>query len=212
MCLPAAHPAWILSGRCVTSSFRPRTMRPFNCSLALLLAALAASPLAGQRRTPSVAIGGGILFADDGDGAFLNSRGIAAFLRLGLPVPPLVLETSFARVPRNTDILVAPCLAPPAPCPAGFLGPSTALTLAPALQPALHAPSAAWLFRLGPSVSWLIDRESGSQPLAIGARAGVSIRSGQKDSGFLVSVDYYRLFRHGTAPEWFLPITVGWEF
>jgi hypothetical protein len=186
-----------------------RTMRPFHSVLALLLVA---SPLAGQRRSPSVAIGGGILFADNGDGSYLNRRGISAFLRLGWPLAPLVVETSFESVPRNTDILFAPCMPPPAPCAAVFLGPNTALTFAPALQLAQHAPAAAWLFRLGPSLSWLVDREPGSHPLAMGWRGGTSIRTGHKDSGFLLSVDYYHLFRHGTAPDWFLPITVGWEF
>ena len=187
-------------------------MRPFTRSLALMLTALAATPLAGQRRAPSVAIGGGILFADNGDGSSLNSRGFSAFLRLGLPALPFVVETSFESVPRNTDIVFAPCLPPPAQCPATFLGPNTALTLAPALQLVQHAPSAAWQFRLGPSVSWLTDREPGSHPLALGWRGGTSIRAGHKDSGFLVSVDYYHLFRRGLAPDWFLPITVGWEF
>jgi hypothetical protein len=187
-------------------------MRPFHCVFALLLVALAASPLAGQRRSPSVAIGGGILFADDADGSYLNRRGFSAFLRLGLPAPPFVLETSFESVPRNTNILFAPCRPPPALCPAVFLGPSTALTLAPALQLAQRAPAAAWLFRLGPSLSWLVDREPGSHPLAMGWRGGTSIRAGHRDSGFLLSVDYYHLFRHGTAPDWFLPITVGVEF
>lgn len=187
-------------------------MRPLHCWLALMLVTLVASPLAGQRRAPSVAIGGGILFADNGDGSYLNSRGFSAFVRLGLPTLPIAVETSFERVPRNTDIVFAPCMPPPAQCPATFLGPSTALTLAPALQPTLHAPSASWLFRLGPSVSWLVDREPGSQPLAIGWRAGTSVRAGHRDSGFLVSVDYYHLFRRGTAPDWLLPISVGWGF
>ena len=187
-------------------------MRSVYCALALTLIALPARSLGAQHRSPSVAIGGGILFADDGNGNYLNSNGFSAFLRFGWRTPPLALETWFESVPLNTDIVSGPCMPPPAPCPATFLGPSTALTLAPVLQPVLHGPTASWLFRLGPSVSWLADREPGSHPLALGWRGGTSIRAGHKDSGFLVSVDYHRLFRQGTAPEWFLPVTIGWEF
>jgi len=28
----------------------------------------------------------------------------------------------------------------------------------------------------------------------------------------LISADYFRLFRAGSTPEWFLPVTIGWQF
>lgn len=187
-------------------------MRAAPCHFLVLLAAIPLGALAAQHRAASVAIGGGVLFADDGNSGYLNSRGISAFFRFNWPTAPLVMEASVQSVPRNTDILFAPCMPPPATCPAVFLGPSTAVTLAPALQATTRAPTAAWLFRVGPSLSWLVDREPASDPLAIGWRAGTSVRTGHSKSGFLVSLDYYHLFRRGVAPDWFLPITVGWQF
>ena len=187
-------------------------MRGAQCHLLVTLAMIPASPLAAQHRAPSLAIGAGVLFADDGNSAYLDSRGISAFVRLGWSSVPLVLEASVESVPQNNDILFAPCLPPPAVCAAPFVGPSTALTFAPALQTTARAPVASWLFRFGPSLSWLVDRQPASDPLAIGWRAGTSVRTGHTNSGFLLSLDYYHLFRKGMAPDWFLPITIGWQF
>jgi len=177
-----------------------------------MLAAIPPSPLTAQHRAPSFAIGAGVLFADDGNSGYLDSRGISAFVRLGWSNVPLVLETSIESVPQNNEIVFAPCLPPPAVCSAPFLGPSTALTFAPALQTIARAPAASWLFRFGPSLSWLVDRQLASDPLAVGWRAGTGVRMGHTNAGFLVSLDYYHLFRKGVAPDWFLPITVGWQF
>jgi hypothetical protein len=124
----------------------------------------------------------------------------------------LVLDASIQNVPRSTDIVSGPCPPAPTACGSGFDGPTTALTLAPGIQATRRVPSAAWLFRLGPSVSWLADRGAGSDPLAAGFRAGISVRNGRGQTGLLISADYFRLFRGGAPPQWFLPVTVGWQF
>jgi len=169
------------------------------------------SALQAQGRPPRLAAGGGLVFADNGSSTILRDQGVSAYFRLSLRQLPLVLDVSIQRVPENTDIVSGPCPPPPAACGSGFLGPTTLLTLAPAVQATLRVPSAAWLFRLGPSASWLVDREPNSDPLAAGLRAGISVRNGRADSGLLISADYFRLFRR-TPPTWFLPLTIGWQF
>jgi len=169
------------------------------------------SALQAQGRPPRLAAGGGLVFADNGSSTILRDRGVSAYFRLSLRQLPLVLDVSIQRVPENTDIVSGPCPPPPAACGSGFLGPTTLLTLAPAVQATLRVPSAAWLFRLGPSASWLVNREPNSDPLAAGLRAGISVRNGRADSGLLISADYFRLFRR-TPPTWFLPLTIGWQF
>ena len=185
-------------------------MRLVHRTFALLLASI---PLAGalqaQQRPVSLAAGGGLLFADQGSST-LRSRGVAAYLRLSWRRFPLILDASLQNVSRRADFVFAPCPSPPAACGSAFFGPTTALTLSPAIQATQRVPVAAWLFRLGPSVSWLADRAEGSHPLAAGVRAGVSVRNGQQ-SGLLISADYFRLFRT-EPPAWFFPITIGWQF
>jgi len=186
-------------------------MRAVHTFALLLGIFLMVDALEAQSRPPSLAAGGGLLFADNGSSTILRDRGISAYFRLSWRHLPLVLDASIQRVPENTDIVSGPCLPPPAACGSGFLGPTTLLTLAPAVQATLRVPSAAWLFRLGPSASWLVDREPNSDPLAAGLRAGISVRNGRADSGLLISADYFRLFRR-TPPTWFLPLTIGWQF
>lgn len=146
-----------------------------------------------------------------GSSTIVRSRGITAYLRLGWRRVPVILDASVQSA-RNRDIVFGPCPPPPAACGSPFTGPTTALTLAPAIQATQRVPVATWLFRLGPSVSWLSDREPGSHPLAAGLRAGISVRNGRTQSGLLISADYFRLFRTGTPPQWFLPVTIGWQF
>jgi len=186
-------------------------MRFLHYPFVLLLGAVSmGGALYAQDRPVSLAAGGGLLFADDGS-TMLHSRGITGFVRLSWRRFPLILDASVQNVPRNRGIVFGPCPPSAFPCgPAPFTGPTNVLTLAPAIQATQRVPVAAWLFRFGPSVSWLADRAEGSHPVAAGVRAGVSVRNGQQ-SGLLISADYFRLFR-AEPPAWFFPITIGWQF
>ena len=188
-------------------------MRARRQTLALLLGALALpAGLQAQERPLSVAAGAGLVFADHGSDDRLGSRGFSAYLLLSWRTFPLLLDASIHTMPQTTSPVFAPCLSPPAACGSAFYGPTTALILAPAIQATQRVPVAAWLFRLGPSVSWFPDREPGSDPLAAGFRVGIGVRNGRAQSGFLISADYFRLFRAGSAPEWLFPVTIGWQF
>jgi hypothetical protein len=188
-------------------------MRAIHYTFALLLGAVpVVESLQAQERPISLAAGGGLLFADKGSSTYLRSRGITVYLRLSWQSFPLLLDASIQNVPRNSDILFGPCPPPPTACGGTFVGPTTALTVAPAIQTTKRVPGAAWLFRFGPSVSWFSGREPGSEPLATGLRAGISVRNGHGQSGLLISADYFRLFRVGTPPKWFFPVTIGWQF
>ncbi len=188
-------------------------MRALRQSLALFLGALAlAAGLQAQERPVHVAAGAGLLFAGHRSDDFLRTRGFSAYLRLSWRTLPLLLDASIQNVPRNRDIVFVACQPPPATCGSPFLGPTTAVTLAPAIQAMRRVPVAAWLFRLGPSVSWFSGRRPGSDPLAAGLRAGISVRNGRMQSGLLISADYFRVFRAGSPPDWFLPVTIGWQF
>ena len=188
-------------------------MRAVRCSFRLLVGALPmVSALQAQHRPVSLAAGAGLLFADHGASTILRSKGIAAYLRVDLPHVPLLLDASIVTVLRNNDIVFGPCPPAPAACSSTFVGPTTALTVSPSIQATERVPGAAWLFRFGPSVSWLPDRAPGSDPLAPGLRVGISVRHGHGVSGLLMSVDYFRLFRAGTPPTWFIPVTIGWQF
>ena len=188
-------------------------MRVLRQSLALFLGALALpSGLQTQERPVHLAAGAGLLFADQGTGDLLRSRGFSAFLRFSWRTFPLLLDASIQSVPQAASPVFAPCPSPPAACGSAFYGPTTALILAPAIQATQRVPSATWLFRLGPSMSWFSGRRPGSDPLAAGLRAGISVRNGRMQSGLLISADYFRVFRAGSPPEWFLPVTIGWQF
>jgi len=189
-------------------------MRLVHSTFALLYALSVAGALQGQERPLSLAVGGGLLFVDRSSSTIVGSRGVTAFFRISWRSVPLILDASVQNVPRNRDIIFGPCPPPSVgPCgPSPFIGPITAFTLAPAIQATQRVLVAAWLFRFGPSVSWLTGREPGSQPLAAGLRAGISVRNGRAQSGLLISADYFRLFRTGTPPTWFLPVTIGWQF
>ena len=179
-------------------------------SLLVLGPVLAFGSLQAQQPPPlKFAMGGGLLFADAGQSTFLRSRGTDAFLRIGWRRLPLILDASIQHVPAS-DILFGPCPLPG--CATTFTGPTTVLTLAPAIQGTVRVPPGSWLFHLGPSLHWLVDRQSGSDPIVPGLRAGVGFHVGQRQSGLLISGDYLRLFRGGTAPNWFLPVTIGWQF
>jgi len=191
-------------------------MRLVRFSFALPLCTLSlVGALRGQERSVSLAAGGGLLLVDKASSTIVGSRGVTAFFRLSWRRFPLILDASVQNVPRNRDIIFGPCPPPSVGPPCGsspFLGPITAFTLAPAIQATQRVPVAAWLFRFGPSVSWLSGREPGSHPLTAGLRAGISVRNGSAQSGLLISADYFRLFRTGTPPTWFLPVTIGWQF
>src|SRR2546426_2758661 len=163
-------------------------MRALRQTLALLLGALALpAGLQAQERAVGLAAGAGLVFADHGSGDLLRSRGFSAYLRLSWRTFPLLLDASIQNVPRNTDIIFGPCPPAPAACGSTFIGPTTAFTLAPAIQATQRVPVAAWLFRLGPRLSWLPDRDPGSDPLAAGRRAGISVRNARAQSGGLIS-------------------------
>lgn len=183
--------------------------------ITVLGALVSVSALCGQATPARVAIGGGLLLADHGRDGFLRSPGVAGFLRLNLTSFPLLLDASVEHAPQNRDIEAVTCPLPPVPCANAFAGPTTALTFAPAVQGTKReSPTSgvAWLFRLGPSVSWRVHREAGSEPFAVGVRGGVSAKVGYHRAGVLLSADFFRLFRAGSSQEWFLPITVGWQF
>ena len=183
---------------------RPRSSQLF---LGLLLAF---GSLQAQQPPPlEFALGGGLLFADAGHSSYLRSRGTVAFLRISASRLPVILDASMQYVPASEIIFSCP---PFGPCGPNFAGPTTVLTLTPALQGTLRVPPGSWLFHLGPSVHWLLDRQSGSNAIAAGLRTGIGFHAGQRRSGLLISADYIRLFRGGTAPDWFLPITIGWQF
>ena len=183
-------------------------MRMSRRGLALLLTIAPPGLVQGQVPPLHFAAGAGLLVADRGSYNYLNRLGGTAFVRIALPRRPLLLEISMQHVSQNGNIAIEPCVSP---CTSGLV-PSTALTLAPAAQVTWRWPRAAWLFRFGPSFHWLLERESGSNALAGGFRAGISARRGQTQSGLLLSADYFHLFRGGSAPRWFLPVTLGWEF
>ena len=185
--------------------------------MCVLVPLFCVSALQGQAAPLRVSVGGGLLFADHGKGGQLSSRGASGFLRLNRMGSPLLLETSIQSAPRSRYVIVfAPCPPPPEPCgDTPFLGPTTALTVAPAVQITERESSTsgvALLYRLGPSVSWQVRREAGADPFAVGARAGVSVRLGHQTGGLLLSADLFRLFHTGSSPRWFLPLTVGGEF
>lgn len=179
-------------------------------SIAGLLAL--AGPIEAQRSRPiDFAIGGGPLVADNGVSNTLASRGVTAFLRLsGAHFGPVIFDVAIQHVPHNNDIVTGPCPAPPAAC--GSSDVTTALTLAPAVQGAARVSPGTWLFEFGPSVHWLVERDAGSEAVVFGLRGGLGFRVGPHASGLLLSVDYFRLFRSGTPPQWFLPFTLGWQF
>jgi len=176
--------------------------------LALLLTMTPWSLLQGQAPPTHHAAGAGLLVADRGPSGYLDRLGPTAFLRLAWPRRPLLLEVSMQHV-GHADIAIEPCLPP---CTSTPVASSTALTLAPAAQLTWRWPRAAWLFRVGPSFHWLLELESGSDAMAAGLRAGISARRGQTEAGLLLSADYFRLFRSGSAPRWFVPVTLGWQF
>jgi len=188
-------------------------MRALGQTLALVLGGFALpAGLQAQERPVGVAAGAGLVFADHGSDDLLRSRGFSAYLRFSWRTFPLLLDASIQTVPQTTGLVFAPCPSPPAGCGSAFYGPTTAVILAPAIQATQRVPAAAWLFRFGPSVSWFPDRAPGFDPLAVGLRAGISVRNGRAQSGLLISADYFRLFRAGSPPEWFLPVTIGWQF
>ena len=169
-----------------------------------------AGPLEAQRSRPiDFAMGGGLLVADNGVSNTLASRGVTAFLRLGGAHfgAPVIFDVALQHVPRYNSIVC-----PPGPVACGSSDGTTALTLAPAVQGAAPVSPGTWLFAFGPSVHWLVERNLGSEALVFGLRGGLGFRVGPHASGLLVSADYFRLFRGGTAPQWFLPCTLGWQF
>lgn len=183
--------------------------------LSVLGSLLFANALRGQAAPLRVAIGVGLLTADNGRSGLLSSRGVTGFVRLTPAGSFLLFEASLQHLPRNRDIVVVPCPSPPVSCDTDFTGPSTALAFAPGIQVSEHAGTrsgVALLYRIGPSVSWYVGRERGADPVALGARAGVSARWGRQAGALLLSADYFRLFHAGSSPRWFLPITVGAEF
>ncbi|HET8650424.1 MAG TPA: hypothetical protein VFL95_10300 [Gemmatimonadales bacterium] len=56
-----------------------------------------------------------------------------------------------------------------------------------------------------------MDRAPGSAALALGARAGITLRLSRGESGFLIAADLIKPFRGSDAPRWLVPLTVGWE-
>ncbi|HWZ29156.1 MAG TPA: hypothetical protein VNX15_11365 [Gemmatimonadales bacterium] len=156
----------------------------------------------------NVSIGAGLMATDHGPGG----AGISAYLRLGFARLPLLLDASVMNAPGGAPIATVVCPGGCRPGTSPYTGPTTALALAPAFQFTEGGPRASLLYRLGPSVSWLPDRAPGSTSVAGGYRVGVSLRLGERNTGLLISGDYYRLLRGETAPQWFLPITIGWQF
>ncbi|MES2306517.1 MAG: hypothetical protein V4558_13495 [Gemmatimonadota bacterium] len=192
-------------------------MRWFRILSLVLVALPQANILLAQSKPARVAMGAGMLISDNGeDGSSLRTLGAAGFVRLGWKGSPLLLEGSVQFVPLTAAYETIPCPPYPASCgPEAFSGPTTSVTFAPALQGTKRqSPGAgvAWQFRIGPTLSWRMDREPGSDAFALGARAGMSARLGHHDHGFLVSADVIRLFRTGLTPRWYAPITLGWQF
>ena len=185
-----------------------------GCATVFIAGFLAlASSLEAQRSRPiGFAIGGGLLVADNGVYNTLASRGPTAFLRLGgahIGVP-VIFEIAIHHVPHNDVIVAAQCPSPPAAC--GSSNNTTALTIAAAVQGAAHVSPGTWLFQFGPSAHWMVERNAGTDAVVLGLRGGLGFRVGPHATGLLLSADYFRLFRGGIAPQWFFPITLGWQF
>jgi len=166
--------------------------------------------------------GRGLVFSAGGGVALVDhsSQGEGAFIRVASRNLPVVLDLSIQSTPGRAPVVYAfhgglPCTAPGCTPAAGpYAGPVTALMLAPSLQATeQHGTDGAVLYRVGPALAWLPDRAPGDAAIEAGVRAGISVRLGFGTGGLLVSGDYVRLFRSGnTAPRWFLPITLGWQF
>jgi hypothetical protein len=121
-----------------------------------------------------------------------------------------LLDVSYLNVPAAPPILL-PCPQFATSCGGGFTGPVSALTLSPAVQTAESKSAAELQYRIGPSVSWLPDRQPGTSGAALGARAGVSLvlKFWQGGPALVASADYFRMFRGGLAPQWFVPVAFG---
>ncbi|HZH39507.1 MAG TPA: hypothetical protein VFD85_00770 [Gemmatimonadales bacterium] len=155
--------------------------------------------------------GGGLALADR------SPQGEGAFIRVASRRLPVVLDLSIQSTPGQPPVAyVFPACPMPgcSPTAGPYTGPETALMLSPSLQVTEHhGPTGAVLYRIGPALGWLPDRAPGDAAIEGGIRGGISIRLGVGSGGLLVSGDYVRLFRSGdTAPRWFLPITLGWQF
>lgn len=154
-------------------------------------------------------VGGGVTLATQ------SSQGGGAYFRLGSGRWPVVLDLSYSRVPGAPPVVFAPAPCPPgAVCAASFTpynGTVSAWTLAPSLQ-LTEGRHTALLYRLGPALSFLSDRAPGAPAFVGGFKAGISLRLGVGTGGLLLSGDYVRLLRSGSDQQWFLPITLGWQF
>lgn len=184
---------------------------------ALALVAAAVAPVAGhaQIRPFAVSFGAGPAF-NDHQNTMLGSRGFSAFVRVTSMRSPFLMDISYVSLPQSDNIVYAlPCPPFATSCGGGnqFLGPVSALTLSPAVETVERNSWSAMQYRIGPSVSWLPDRQPGTSAAALGARAGVSlIVKVSSGPGLMVSVDYLRMFRGGQTPQWFVPVTLGLQF
>lgn len=187
-----------------------------SASLVTLLAVLTL-PSVGhtQTRPLTLSFGAGPSFNDHRNTS-LGAQGFSAFVRVSSQRLPLLLDVSYISVPKSPIAFVAypcPSFAPTCGGSGGFTGPVSALTLSPAVQTIERNSWSAMQYRLGPSVSWLPERQQGTDAAALGARVGASFLLRFRDGpGLMISADYLRMFRGGEAPQWFVPVTLGLQF
>ena len=177
-------------------------------SAVLLVASFLPGASQAQTRALAFSFGAGPAFNDHRN-TFLGTQGFSAFVRVTSLRGPFLLDVSYVNVPA-APVVNAPCPSFATSCGSGFTGPVSALTLSPAVQTVETKSIAEMLYRIGPTVSWLPDRQPGTTAAALGARAGVSLvfKFGRGPQ-VVASADYFLMFRGGTAPQWFVPVAFG---
>lgn len=181
-----------------------------HASFVFAILATSTVPVASNAQGPAlaVALGAGRAYTDHRNTS-LQDQGFSAFVRVTSMRAPFLLDVSYVHVPQ-APIVAYPCPSFAPSCGSNqFVGPVSALTLSPAAQMIEHNSWSAMTWRVGPTVSWLPDRQAGTSGAALGARAGASFLVKWGGPALVLSADYFRMFRGGQAPQWFVPITFG---
>ena len=158
-----------------------------------------------QHMNVGIALGVGTTFTDPGGG---TTNGFAAYTRV-TPNPTRTLSLAgdlwFVSIPHS-QIVTGPCLAG-----SSCRGGNAALHVVPGLVARQGYEKVTLLYRFGPLASWFPQGPAGTSVVAAGLQVGLSLLTTRQQGGLLLSVDYQRLFRGG-APQWFVPLTLGWQF
>lgn len=175
------------------------------------LVAVSFLPISASAQSLNLSFGAGRAYTDNRN-TLLGDQGFSAFIRVSSQRLPFLMDASYismAQVPR----VVYPCPSFAPTCGANqFVGPVRAVTLSPALQIADRHGFVSLQYRLGPSVSWLPDRQANTSAAAFGARVGASLVMHVGEPALVLSADYLRMFRDGQSPRWFVPLTLGLQF